>query len=429
MRSTVTLSLVLGSLLFGACSPAQDEGEDAGRIVFQVTADTEEAAVYRTMVNAFADANPDLEVELVAIASKDDHLARLTTAFAGGEPPDVFLVNFREFSQFVVRGALEPAGPLLQEAGLSIGDYYEQPVEAFTYEGDLQCWPQNISSLIVYFNTALFEAAGVAAPAEDWAFEDFRATALDLKRAIDSGDVAADVDPLGIDPSVIRLAPFVWSNGGDLVDDLDAPTRFTLDEPAAREAIEFLLGLVRDDEVVPTEEEIASQDLETRFAAGKLGMFLSSRRDTPVFREQLELRWDVAGLPVADEPASILHSDAYCFSREAGDLDGAVEFAAFALGEEGQTITALGGRTVPSLIEIAESGAFLDPVQPPESSQVFLDAIPELRRTPVIPTWSEIEDLAEEIFLRAFYEEGYDLDQALSDLAEQAGPLFEEGSP
>ena len=36
-------------------------------------------------------------------------------------------------------------------------------------------------------------------------------------------------------------------------------------------------------------------------------------------------------------------------------------FVAFATGEEGQTITALGGRTVPSLESVANSGAFLDP--------------------------------------------------------------------
>lgn len=422
-------ALFLVIALAGAACSSSGDGGRSDAITFQVTADTEEAFVYETLVSAFTRENPDIDVELVAIANKDDHLARLATSFAGGEPPDVFLVNFREFSQFVARGAVEPAGPLLEGAGLDPSDYYEQPLEAFTYDGALQCWPQNISSLVVYFNTALFERAGLDPPEPGWSLADFRSTALALKEARDQGELPDDVDPLGLEPGIIRVAPFVWSSGGEMVDDLDAPTRFTLDEPAARTALEFILGLVRDDEVVPTEEEIASQDLETRFASGKLGMFLSSRRDTPVFREQSRLEWDVAALPVADEPASILHSDAYCFSREAGNLEDAVTFASYALGDDGQTITALGGRTVPSLRSVAESGAFLDPVQPPESSQVFLDAIPVLRRTPVIPTWPEIEDLSDEILLRAFYEDGYTLDEALADLDRVTRPLFEEGAP
>lgn len=420
--------ILVCSVVFAACSTAADEATSE-RVVFQVTADTEEAFVYETLVSAFESEHPDIDVELVAIANKDDHLARLATSFAGGEPPDVFLVNFREFSQFVVRGAMEPAGPLLEESGLDPADYYEQPIEAFTFDGSLQCWPQNISSLVVYYNTGLFEQAGVDPPEPGWSFDDFRATALALREAANAGVLEQDVDALGIDPGIIRIAPFVWSNGGDVVDDLERPTRFTLDAPEAREALGSVVALVREDEVMPSEEEIASQDLETRFAAGKLGMFLSSRRDTPVFREQLQLRWDVAGLPATEEPASILHSDAYCFSRGAESLDDAVTFAGYALGDEGQTITALGGRTVPSLRSVATSGAFLDPVQPPESSQVFLDAIPLLRRTPVIPTWPEIEDLSDEILLRAFYEEGYTLDDALDDLDRITRPLFEEGAP
>ena len=40
---------------------------------------------------------------------------------------------------------------------------------------------------------------------------------------------------------------------------------------------------------------------------------------------------------------------------------------------------------------VAESDAFLDPDQPPASARVFLDTIPQLRRTPNIPAWYEIE--------------------------------------
>jgi hypothetical protein len=45
----------------------------------------------------------------------------------------------------------------------------------------------------------------------------------------------------------------------------------------------------------------------------------------------------------------------------------------------------------------------------------------------VIPTWPEIEDVAEEFLTRLFYEQGYTMDQFLSDLDAQTRPLFEEG--
>jgi multiple sugar transport system substrate-binding protein len=115
-------------------------------------------------------------------------------------------------------------------------------------------------------------------------------------------------------------------------------------------------------------------------------------------------------------------------AADADDLDDAVTFIAFATGEQGSTITALGGRTVPSLIPVAESGAFLDPSEPPAHPEVFLEAIPALRRTPVTPTWPEIEDVAAEILTRMFYEPDYSIDRGLEELREQTAKLFEEGS-
>ena len=56
---------------------------------------------------------------------------------------------------------------------------------------------------------------------------------------------------------------------------------------------------------------------------------------------------------------------------------------------------AASGRTVPSLIEVANSEAFLDPDARPANSRVFLDTIPYIRRVPNISTWPEVEDAAE----------------------------------
>ncbi|MGH2728995.1 MAG: ABC transporter substrate-binding protein [Actinomycetota bacterium] len=416
MRRALVLAAV--ACLVAGCTPDDGGGGNAVRV--QVSGEPEETAVYKAVANAFAKSHPNIDVEVIEVADKDDHLAKLTTSFAGGNPPDVFLINYREYSQFVTRGAIEPVGDFLEDGGVSLDDYFPQPIEAFTYDGELQCMPQNISSLVVYYNRTLFADAGLKPPRAGWSWEDFRRTALAL--------TAGDVRGLGIEPNIIRLAPFVWSNGGEIVDDPDAPSRFTLESPEAREAIEFIVSLVRDDEVVPTETEVTAQDLETRFVSGKVGMLLTSRRETPEFREVLGLDWDVGPLPVADDPAGILHSDAYCIAHDSEVHADAFEFVKFATGKEGETVAAFGGRTVPSLIDVANSGAFLDPSQPPSHSKVFLDGIPAIRRTPVIPTWPEIEDLAQEIFTRMFYEDGYTIEDALSDLDDQATPLFEEGS-
>lgn len=409
------------AVLLAACSSsdAPADNEDV-TITFQIEGEIEENAVYESVVSAFESEHPGIDVELVPVEEDEDALAKLSSGFAAGDPPDVFLINYREYAQFAARGAIEPIGAHLEEAGVDIGDYYEQPIEAFTFDGELQCLPQNISSLVVYYNRAVFDEAGIAYPEPGWTFDEFRQTAAALTRG--------DVKGAGIEAKLIRVAPFVWSNGGEIIDDPVSPTRFTLDEPAAREAVEAVVAMAREDQSIPSEAEAGAEDMESRLIDGRLGMFLGSRKDTPKFREVLELDWDVAPLPVMGEPAGILHSDAYCIAAGGENIEAAVEFVSFALGRQGQTIAALSGRTVPSMKSVATSAAFVDPSQPPESSQVFLDQIPYIRRTPVIVTWPEIEAIADEIITRMFYEPGYTIDDGLAELEERTAPLFEEAT-
>lgn len=411
--------LVSGLLAAGGCFGGPGASDDAGSgnpaapITVQVGAGPEEAAVYRSLVTAYRDSGGG-EVELVTVG-RGDHLTRLSTAFASGDAPDVFLINYREYAPFVRRGAVHPVGPLLERQGLDLADYYEQPLRAFTLDGALQCMPQNVSSLVVYWNRGLFAQAGVAAPEPGWSWDEFVRTATAL--------TTGGVNGVGFDSSIIRMAPFVWSSGGTIVDNDEKPTRTTLHEPGARAALESVVDLIATG-ATPSKDELAAQDLREQFMTAKLAMFLSSRVEVPALREQRGLDFDVAALPVMGEPASILHSDAYCVASASQNREAAAKFVAYAVGQQGQTITALGGRTVPSLHSVATSPAFLSPTRAPASSQVFLEAIPQLRHTPVTPSWPEVEDVIGTQLQRAF-EDGVPLDEVLEEIRNQADPLLQ----
>lgn len=393
-------------------------GEDGGTeaITIQVKAEPEEAAVYRSLVTAYQGSGGS-DVEMIPVGRKD-HLTRLSTAFASGDAPDVFLINYREYAPFVQRGAIEPIGPLLQANGVSRSDYYEEPLRAFTHEGDLQCMPQNISSLVVYWNTALFTAADVEAPKPGWTWDEFASAVGALTKGAVKG--------VGIDPSITRMAPLIWSRGGTVVDDDAKPTRTTLHEPGARAALQSVVDLIASG-ATPSKEQMAAQGLEEQFMTGKIAMFMSSRVEVPALREQKGLQFDVAGLPSLGRPASVLHSDAYCIASSSPHKEAAARFIAYAVGQQGQTVTALGGRTVPSLRSVATSPAFFSPTRAPASSQVFLDAIPHLQHTPVTPVWPEVEDIMGTQLQRAF-EDGVPLDEVISEIRSQADPLLANGS-
>jgi multiple sugar transport system substrate-binding protein len=368
-----------------------------------VFGDPAERAAFQELVEAYHQSNPDAQVELIHIPSPRDYRTRLATEFAAGTAPDITLMNYRRYASFAAKDLLEPLGPFLEESEvIAADDFYPATIEAFTWQDTVMCIPQNISSLVVYYNADLFDAAGIPYPADRWTWEEFLETAISMTRDLD-GDGQIDQYGLGVDPSLFRLAPFVWQNKGPIVDRDDMPTHLTLNRPPSLEALQYFVDLRQVHEVVPSRIEEASQDSESRFVAGATAMYLNSRRGTPTYREIETFNWDVAPLPTGKIPAGILHSDAYCLTRIAADKEAAWRFIEFANSTEGQSIIAGSGRTVPSLISVAESDAFLNPDLPPGRAYVFLDNAAIVRRVPVISTWQEIEDIASEEIERAFY--------------------------
>jgi len=438
MRRSIWLTVVLAAsaVFAGACSE-DDATARGGSVSLLVFGAPEELAAFRTLADGYESAVPGSDVQLIEASDRDDLIARLSTSIAGGAPPDVFLMNYRFYGQFAAKDAIEPIDERLNEsAAIDPDDFYPSAMTAFQWGGHQLCMPQNVSSLAVYYNKDLFAKYGVPEPKPGWTWNEFVATAAQLTRDTNGRQVAGgefeggaprvEVYGLGVEPAMIRVAPFVWSNGGEIVDNPQQPTRFTFDNPAARDALRNLLDLRSAYGVIPTDDEVEAEDDESRFVNGRLAMLLESRRVTTTFRTITDFEWDVAALPTYGQTAGILHSDAYCITRGSDDKDSAWRFVEFAMSEEGQKIIAATGRTVPSNVAVAQSPAYLDPNQPPSHAQVWLDAIPTLRHVPTISTWPEIEDVTGGILENALYR-GDPLDDVINALDEQTRPLFARG--
>jgi multiple sugar transport system substrate-binding protein len=416
------------------------DGGSSGSVRFLVFGDPAEINAYRTLIAAFAEEEPDIDVQLVEASDREDLIARLSSSIAGGAPPDLFLMNYRFYGQYASRDVLEPLGPYVDDSSkFEEDDFYPQALDAFRWKDELMCLPQNISSLVLYFNRDLFKRFKVPPPRDGMLWNELVIKAQQMTRD-KNGQQVKGADPdmpqagtaqpavygLGVEPVIIRLAPFVWSNGGEIVGDDEKPTRFTLDTPQAQEAISQLFGLRTNFGVVPNDEEVEAEDDESRFANGRLAMFLDSRRAVPMFREAAKFDWDVVSLPFYDKPASILHSDAYCMTKAAKAKDAAWRFVEYAVGPEGAPVIAKTGRTVPSLKEVAESDAFLDPSQKPANSRVFLDAIATIQHVPTISTWPEIEDVTDGLLENGMYL-GQPVDAVVAEIDRKTRPLFARG--
>jgi multiple sugar transport system substrate-binding protein len=202
-----------------------------------------ELAAYQSLVDAFADYELDIDVELIHIPDQSDYRRRLSTDFAAGTPADIVLLNYRRYAAYAARGVLEPLGPYLDTSeALSESDFYVEAITPFYWSGRLMCIPQNLSSLVVYYNRDLFRQSGVTEPSADWTWDDLLAAALALTHDT-NGDGQAEQYGFGTTVSLQRVAPFIWQNGGELVYPPDNPRGLALDSPPAREAVQWFVDL------------------------------------------------------------------------------------------------------------------------------------------------------------------------------------------
>src|SRR5262245_51123814 len=236
IRNTILIATIVAMLAAcGQAAPTAPAGSAnaSGKISFMVFGDPAEKAAYETLVGEFRKRNSAIEVELVHIPDQADYRRRLAADIAAGTPADVVLINYRRLGAFTAKGLIEPLGPYLAQSKLvKEEDYYAEAMAAFRWQGTLMCIPQNVSSLVVYYNKKLFDQAGIAYPKAGWTWDDFVKTAQALTMDA-NGDGTIDQYGLGTEIEAIRLAPFIWQNGGDLVDNAQAPKRLALDTPEA----------------------------------------------------------------------------------------------------------------------------------------------------------------------------------------------------
>jgi multiple sugar transport system substrate-binding protein len=410
------LALVLGAWACGGDddpAPAGEGEKSVPAISFQVTGDPEETQVYTQLAEQYK-SETGRTVKIVEVPERDAHLAKLATSFSAGQPPEVFLINYRYLGAFADKGVIDPAGPRLENSdAFAREDFYPLPLQAFTYGDQLQCIPQNASSLAVYYNVDAFKDAGVEPPTESWTYDEFIAAAEKL-----TGDGKHGV---GFDPNTIRSAPWVWGAGGELVDSETAPTKFLYDTPEGRRGLEHMLAL-QEKGVAPNADEVDAKGNDERFLDGSVAMFMSSRRDVPLLRTITDFEWDVAPFPTDVEPASVLHSDGFCIAK--GDnADAAWMWIEYALGAKGQEVLAQSGRSVPSLQAIAESSVFLEADEPPANSKVFVDALSQMHQLPVTPNWNDLEGKTDDVLEELYYGR-ISLDAALKRLAKETDGQF-----
>jgi raffinose/stachyose/melibiose transport system substrate-binding protein len=156
-------------------------GSGATRIEWwHISTQEEHRAVWEQMANEFVAQNPDVTIE-ITVLENEAFKAKLATAMQSGSPPDIFQTwGGGVLKQYGDAGLVQDLTPALAEGGW--GESFSQgPLGLYRFDGTTYGVPWTAGMVGFWYNTALFEQAGISEPPTTWA--EFLETVQTLKGA------------------------------------------------------------------------------------------------------------------------------------------------------------------------------------------------------------------------------------------------------
>jgi ABC-type glycerol-3-phosphate transport system substrate-binding protein len=167
---------------------------------------------------------------------------------------DAFMATQFELPQLVEQQAmLNLSAYYDQDEDLHVEDFYPESVSIFTSQGKRWAVPFGVDLLMMYYNKDLFDRYGVGYPQVGWTWGDFLDTALQVNDPDEN--IFAYALHYENEMSIYEPVLFIYQHGGQIFDNFNSPTEFTLDQPLNVEAMEFYASLIHTHNVAPTQEQ------------------------------------------------------------------------------------------------------------------------------------------------------------------------------
>jgi multiple sugar transport system substrate-binding protein len=212
-------------------------------------------------------------------------------------------------------------------------DFYLGEAGFLSREQSIWGVPIGAYLMVMYYNQDLFDHYGVAYPEPGWTWADFLAVGLALR---DPGE-----DVFGfVSTDSIGTASFVYQHGGQLFDNLQAPTYATFDDPLTVEALEWYTALFLDHNVAPTPEQVrqafGGRDAISRaIRRGRVGMWTGGIWQQGSWEDDgvQTFRWGIAPLPREAQAATLSMGEFLFISKGARHPEACWQWISFVSGQ------------------------------------------------------------------------------------------------
>jgi len=351
----------------GGASPAADlSGE------LTVWAMGAEGTKLGTLADAFMAENPGVKVSVTPV-DWGQAVAKLQTAIAGKTTPDVSQMGTDMMGKFGATGAFEPVPADIAPAG-----YFESAWNTNMVDGVVSGVPWYVETRLLYYRTDIAEKAGITSPPATW--DDLKAAAKAMK---EKGGSKYGIG-LGT-KNWQEYFPFLWSNGGDVVDASGNPT---LNSPQAVEALAFYKSFF--DEGLTPKSVPEGTDPATPFVTGDTPMFFSGPWHLAGVKAaggaDFEGKWAISPMVKKVTATSFLGGSNVVVFKNSKNKDAAWAFVKFLSDPKTQATWFTTSGDLPAVTSGWEDAA----VKSDPNLAMFGEQLKDTKAQPVSATWAEL---------------------------------------
>ena len=356
------------------------------------------------VIALFKERHPGIDIQMITLeGGTTGSAASLFVMAAAGVLPDMFALSGTQGTppQFIDAGLLLDLTPYMERDGIREEDFIPNAWNYAKRDGRIWGWPRatygiSLGTAIIAYNRNMYDAAGLPYPEPGWTFADYVENAR--KMTLDtSGDGVIDQwGSAQMGRSWWQV--FVWSNGGELLN--DDMTDVRLHEPEAIAGLQWMADLIHVHRVAPI------QNGQGNFERGTAAMAQVSLSSAYRGYRDLEYDWSLTVPPrgpSGDSGYSIGGSNILAVSARTRHPEAVWSFLKFLADPEVHAIEVFEWQqATPNLRSVAVSERFLYYDGPPYDLSAIVFHNPS-KPTPQHRNWPRLNSLVTDIVVNQLF--------------------------
>lgn len=418
-----------GSAATGAPAVAPTSAPAAGEAVtvtWGFWGSPEEKASHEKVAAEFMKTHPNIKVE-VWHQPWDDYFTKLKTLWASGDSkqiPDVLFLW--PTPSYAATGVLEDLTPYIQQNNYDTNDYWPNLLESAKYQDKIYGFPRDIGLEVLYYNKAIFDEAKVPYPTDTWTWDDLLAAAKQLSVVEANGRVKRYA--LGMEGGKWSL--WLNQNKASMLDDMRNPTKCTLTDKNAIDAITFFAGMMNDKLAMRDADLSQAGGDAAVFQSGQVAMIIQNSSRVSAFNAA-KMNYDVVPVPIPQggQRAASAGGAAWVMSAKSDNKEAAWTFLSWLQSTDGgEKLYTQSGEIFPALKSVATGDAFLKSGQPPANRQAFITEgeSSKVGRFGYFPDWDELGGSIIDAGLQKVWAGETPANEAVAQICQQVDAFLKE---